>query len=322
MTDTKPTTSGIVKYSKFITSILNAVNETELSTQSKLTIKSNLNKVANATRKTFIKSVIDVVGSIENINSKHTFIGVIKMILKNVDLNPNQEELKIIEDLFNHIKNVKNKKELQTKLNSKQENRYITSYSDLVKLTEQLDGMDKLYYALYTYTPPLRLDYNAVYIIDDTLYTNKQTELDPNTNYYSVKNNTFIINEYKTSKTNDPIIFKAPTKLKNLIIKSLEETPRKVLLYNTNKKTINSPISPSYLSNRIKEISEALLANVVVKNEDDRRIGVNDLRHLYLSEFYKDYETTDHIEKHYEDVAKRMGHSTRTAYMLYAKDIE
>jgi superfamily I DNA/RNA helicase len=106
-----------IKYSKFITSILNAVNETELSTQSKLTIKSNLNKVAKATRKTFIKSVVDVVNTIENINSKHTFIGVIKMILKNIDLNANEDELETIESLFNHIKNVKNKKELQTKLN-------------------------------------------------------------------------------------------------------------------------------------------------------------------------------------------------------------
>ena len=314
------------KYSKFITSILSAVNETELSNQTKLTIKSNLNKLPQATAKTFTNEVVKVFKSIENINSKHTFIGIIKIVLKNVDLQLKLNELEVIEDLFKHIKNIKEKKQQQAKLNTKQEDRYITTYSELVKQTERLDGLDKLYYALYTYTPPLRLDYNAVYIIDDSL-TKPATdisELDNNTNYYSVKNNTFIINEYKKLRTAEPkpIIFQAPTKLKNLIVKSLEETPRKVLLYNGFKNTKNTPITPSYLSNRIKELSTALLADVEVKNDDDRRIGVNDIRHLFLTEFYKDYDTTDHIEKHYEDVAKRMGHSIRTAYMIYAKEID
>jgi len=313
------------KYSKFITSILSAVNETELSNQTKLTIKSNLNKLPQATAKTFTNEAVKVFKSIENINSKHTFIGIIKIVLKNVDLQLKPNELEVIEELFKHIKNIKEKKQQQAKLNTKQEDRYITTYSELVKQTERLDGLDKLYYALYTYTPPLRLDYNAIYIIDDSL-TKPATninELDNNTNYYSVKNNTFIINEYKKLRTAEPqpIIFQAPTKLKNLIVKSLEETPRKVLLYNGFKNTKNTPITPSYLSNRIKELSTALLADVEVKNDDDRRIGVNDIRHLFLTEFYKDYTTTDHIEKHYEDVAKRMGHSVKVAYQLYAKDI-
>jgi hypothetical protein len=313
------------KYSKFIASILNAINETELSNQTKLTIKSNLNKLPQATSKTFTNDVVGVFKSIENINSKHTFIGVIKIVLKNVDLQLKDKELEVIEDLFKHIKNIKEKKQQQAKLNTKQEDRYITTYSELVKQTERLDGLDKLYYALYTYTPPLRLDYNAVYIIDDSL-TKPATDikqLDSNTNYYSVKNNTFIINEYKRLRTAEPkpIIFQAPTKLKNIIVKSLEETPRKVLLYNGLKNTKNTPITPSYLSNRIKEISEALLADIEVKKDEDRRIGVNDIRHLFLTEFYKDYDTTDHIEQHYEDVAKRMGHSVKIAYQLYAKDI-
>ena len=315
--------NGVVD-SKFIMSLMNAINETELSTQSKLTIRSNLNKIAKATRKTFISDIKNTIDKIENNNSKHTFIGVMKMIIKNIELNMTDAELKVIEELFKHIRNVRDTAQMQKKLNKKQEARYITTYSELVKQTERLDGLDKLYYALYTYTPPLRLDYNAVYIIDDSL-TQPATnikDLDSNTNYYSVKNNTFIINEYKTSKSNNPIIFQAPTKLKNLIAKSLEEKPRKVLLYNGFKNTKNTPITPSYLSNRIKELSEALLKHIEVKNDDDRRIGINDLRHLYLSEFYKDYATTDHIEEHYEEVAKLMGHSIRTAYMIYAKDID
>jgi hypothetical protein len=312
--------NGVVD-SKFIMSLMNAINETELSTQSKLTIRSNLNKIAKATRKTFISDIKNTIDKIENNNSKHTFIGVMKMIVKNVELNMTDAELNVIEEIFKRIRNVRDKAQMQEKLNKKQEARYITTYSDLVKQTERLDGLDKLYYALYTYTPPLRLDYNAVYIIDDSL-TQPATsinDLDKNTNYYSVKNNTFIINEYKTSNSKEPIIFQAPTKLKNIIINSLEETPRKVLLYNGFKNTKNTPITPSYLSNKIKEISEALLADVDVKNEDDRRIGVTDIRHLYLTEFYKDYATTDHIEEHYEAVAKKMGNSVRTSYMIYAK---
>ncbi len=312
--------NGVVD-SKFIMSLMNAINETELSTQSKLTIRSNLNKIAKATRKTFISDIKNTIDKIENNNSKHTFIGVMKMIVKNVELNMTDSELNVIEEIFKRIRNVRDKAQMQEKLNKKQEARYITTYSELVKQTERLDGLDKLYYALYTYTPPLRLDYNAVYIIDDSLTQPALSinELDKKTNYYSVKNNTFIINEYKTSNSKEPIIFQAPTKLKNIIINSLEETPRKVLLYNGFKNTKNTPITPSYLSNKIKEISEALLADVDVKNEDDRRIGVTDIRHLYLTEFYKDYATTDHIEEHYEAVAKKMGNSVRTSYMIYAK---
>jgi hypothetical protein len=270
-----------LEYSNYILSILEAINKTELSDYTKKTIKSNLNKVYNATKTTFIKDVISEFSKIENVNSRHTFLGAIKSVIKNVELNINEKDMKKVNDLFLLIKLKKEKNDLTTQANTKQQNRHI-NFSELADLTDKLENdEDKLYYGLYTYQAPLRADYNAIYIIDNTL--TKQAEdieaLDQNKNYYSVKTNQFIINEYKTARTHGRIIFKPPTKLKNLIIKSLEDKPRAVLLYN-HIRGVNYPITPNYLSKRIAHISTIILKDNIKIAEENKAISINDLRHL------------------------------------------
>ena len=307
-----------LEYSNYILVIIEAVNKTELSEYTKKTIKSNLNKIYNATKTTFIKDVISEFSKIENVNSRHTFLGAIKSVIKNVELNISEKDMKKINDLFLIIKLKKEKNELETQANTKQQNRYI-SYSELAKLTDVIeDEEDKLYYGLYTYQPPLRADYNAIYIIDDTLTKPAQDieTLDNNKNYYSVKTNTFIINEYKTARANKPIIFNPPTKLKNLIIRSLEKTPRAVLLYN-HIRGVNYPITPNYLSKRIAHISTLILKNNIEIAEENKAISINDLRHLFIAE--NNYETTNDIEELYKN-AYLMGHTINTAQKIYKKD--
>lgn len=307
-----------LEYSNYILSILEAINKTELSEYTKKTIKSNLNKVYNATKTTFIKDVISEFSKIENVNSRHTFLGAIKSVIKNVELNINEKDLKKINDLFLLIKLKKEKNDLTTQANTKQQNRYI-SYAELADLTDKLeDTEDKLYYGLYTYQPPLRADYNAIYIIDNTL--TKQAEdieaLDNNKNYYSVKTNQFIINEYKTARTHGRIIFKPPTKLKNLIIKSLEDKPRAVLLYN-HIRGVNYPITPNYLSKRIAHISTIILKDNIKIADENKAISINDLRHLFIEE--NNFETTNDIEELLNN-AYKMGHHISTATNIYKKD--
>lgn len=307
-----------LEYSKYILSIIEAINKTELSEYTKKTIKSNLNKLYNSTKTTFIKDVINQFSNIENINSKHTFLGAIKSVIKNVELNINEKDMKKINDLFLIIKLKKEKNELATQANTKQQNRYI-SYKELTDLTDNLeDEEDKLYYALYTYQPPLRADYNAIYIIDNMLTKAplKMEELDKNKNYYSVKTNQFIINEYKTAKTNGTIIFKPPTKLKNMIIKSLEDTPRAVLLYN-HIRGVNYPITPNYLSKRIAHISTLILKDNIKIAEENKAISINDLRHLFIEE--NNFETTNDIEELFKN-AYIMGHSLFVSQKIYKKD--
>jgi hypothetical protein len=82
-----------LEYSNYILSILEAINKTELSDYTKKTIKSNLNKVYNATKTTFIKDVISEFSKIENVNSIHTFLGAIKSVIKNVELNINEKDM-------------------------------------------------------------------------------------------------------------------------------------------------------------------------------------------------------------------------------------
>lgn len=307
-----------LEYSNYILSILEAINKTELSEYTKKTIKSNLNKLYNSTKTTFIKDVISEFSKIENVNSKHTFLGAIKSVIKNVELNINEKEMKKVNDLFLLIKLQKEKTDLNTQANTKQQNRHI-NFSELTDLTDKIENdEDKLYYALYTYQAPLRADYNAIYIIDNTLTKQAETieELDQNKNYYSVKTNQFIINEYKTAKTNGRIIFKPPTKLKNLIIKSLEDTPRAVLLYN-HIRGVNYPITPNYLSKRIAHISTLILKDNIKIAEENKAISINDIRHLFVEE--NNFETTNDIEELLNN-AYKMGHSIFTQTNIYKKD--
>ena len=142
----------------------------------------------------------------------------------------------------------------------------------------------KLLIGMYTLIPPLRNDYNNVYIIDSTSSTSSTSNIDSvdstnsiiasvNTcNYY----NTFTkeLNVYCTkSKKYQSVI--VPDELAEIITETLQFMPRKYLFVTQHGK----PFSNS--SNMYSQILKHLRA---VINEDS--FTINTFRHLYASKSF------------------------------------
>jgi hypothetical protein len=301
-------------YSPLIKSLKEQIEATTLSPFSIRTINTTLNKINNVddkiTNKNFTPAVLLLNKEITNPNSKHTFFGCLKSILKHTDLSskikPN--EVKMIEKLF-EVNRIEAEAYISNPTpNEKQQERHIP-YKQLTEATkkaskELLTELERLAYALYTYQPPLRLDYDAVKLIDNS------DETDTKTNTYNYETNTFMINEYKTAKVKaEPIVFQPPKALQKLILNSITDTPRAYLLYNENS-GVNRPMTANMLGHFIQRISKKLF---------DIPISVSDIRHSFIAE--NNIHNTDDIELLYKN-AYQMGHTYRVATNIYRKNYE
>ena len=307
---TKNALRYVHNYSDFILDLRNQIEKSELSVYSKRTIFTVLNKLAQTNAKTFTANVLQLNKETVNVNSKKTIFGVVSSLRKQTNLESKlkPEELTILTKLYEINSIVAEKQNKKTEANEKQNKRYI-EYKLLTQATEESKSIteyERMVYALYTYQPPLRLDYNDIRIINNDDTKNSET------NYYILDTNEFLINEYKTaSKKQEPITFFAPKALQKLILKSISENPRTVLVYNSNK-NLNSPLTPQALGIMIQNISEKLF-NV--------RVSVSDIRHSFVASTHGETDTTDidSIEKLYRN-AKQMGHSVSIAATVYHKN--
>ena len=298
-------------YSPFITDLKEQIENTELSVFTKKTLATSFNKINNSTKDTFTKDVMDVLKNklTDNINSKHTFITTIKSIIKNTNLKINLKkvELDLIENEFAKLKELKENKDHTNVATEKQNERHMSfkeMKSVLNKNKDTLSKLDFLTYALYVYQEPLRADYNAVKILKNEYNI---TELDHEQNYYSVKDNKFIMFEFKTNTIKQNAnVFTAPKDLQKLITSSLSETPRQFLIYNENVGSVNKPVSANYLSHKIQAISKMIY---------DIPISINDIRHSYVEENNLDTKSYSQVKKS----ALKMGHSPETANLIYKK---
>jgi hypothetical protein len=119
---------------------------------------------------------------------------------------------------------------------------------------------------------------------------------DPKTdNYY--KAGKFFFNKYKTAKTYGLQTLDVPKELNTLIKKWIKLNSNDYMLYSTNDNKLSSP-----QINRI--LNEAFGKN----------ISTNLLRHIYLTEQYKNVPAISKME----NLAEQMGHSIPTA-MEYVK---
>jgi hypothetical protein len=114
-------------------------------------------------------------------------------------------------------------------------------------------------------------------------------------NYF--KGNKFYFNIYKTSKTYGLQTLDVPKPLSTLIKKWVKLNPTDYMLYSSNKQKLSSP-----QINRI--LNEAFGKNV----------STNMLRHIYLSDKYKNIPKITQME----NLAEQMGHSPAQA-MEYIK---
>ena len=301
-----------IEYTDFVKDLKEQLDKTQLSTFTKTTLNTTLNKLNTATKNTFMKEVINVLNNklTDNINTKYTFVATVKSIIKNTELKNilTKTELELIEAEFLKLKELKTNKDYTPTATDKQNDRHIPFKELRKKLNaekDKLTQLDFLTYALYTYQEPLRADYNAVRILNGKYDIN---ELDKSENYYSVKDNKFIMYEYKTSKIDqEPNVFTAPKDLQKLITNSLKRTPREYLIYNEHIGSVNKPVSANFLGHKIQFIS-----NILFKIP----ISITDIRHSYASENGLDKRPYSEVKKS----ADKMGHSVHTNTLLYKKE--
>jgi hypothetical protein len=115
-------------------------------------------------------------------------------------------------------------------------------------------------------------------------------------NYY--KAGKLYFNKYKTSDKYGLQILEVPYEVNNIIKKWLKINKGDYMLFSTNK----NPLSSSQISKMLNKIF------------DGKKISVDMLRHIYLTDLYKHIPSLKDMEKTAED----MGHSVETA-MTYIK---
>lgn len=157
--------------------------------------------------------------------------------------------------------------------------------------TRDLDKIqDYIIASVYVLIPPRRLlDYSDFKLKD---------YVEGEDNY--MKNGSFYFNKFKTAKFKKDT-FKVPTKLKNIIQKWGRISQSKFLLFQSRNK--DKQISTSFLNSSLHRIFGG-------------KISVNNLRHSFLTDYYKDIPGL----KDMNQIADQMGHSISTALEYVKKD--
>jgi hypothetical protein len=109
----------------------------------------------------------------------------------------------------------------------------------------------------------------------------------------------FVFNQYKTAKKYKTQQVEVPKKLKSIIDKWTSLNPHDYLLMNTRQ---SSKITPTQLTNMLYQFF-------------GKNISTSMLRHIYLSNVYKDVPALKEMEKRAED----MGNSIKETFETYVK---
>ena len=166
-------------------------------------------------------------------STKRSYLTPVILLLRK--FHPKSEALKVYEKMNNEFRNDYMKRIDDQQKNEKELDNWV-KWSELVEIREKLtdeaflmnnqtffkNNKEKklLDYALisglYTYMPPVRLDYNNM----DIYYDKELKELPTDKNYVLINKKEkmrIILNVYKTSKNYDQIILPTPAKLTKLI---------------------------------------------------------------------------------------------------------
>jgi integrase len=128
----------------------------------------------------------------------------------------------------------------------------------------------------------------------------KPKSIDKQKDNYMDKN-TFVFNDYKTSKTYGQQIVSIPKELQTIIKKWIKVNPTEYLLFDTTQKQLTVPS----LTHRLNKIF-------------DKKVSVNQLRHTFLSDKYQgSIKTNEDME---EDL-KKMGSSMKQQKIYIKKNI-
>lgn len=257
-----------------------------------------------------------IISKYDNLNTRGIHFYVLATVMSELDHTILQEKYTILSSESKNKHNAlyydKNILTNRQKTNNVTWNQLMTKRKELKKLfyedtTNNCNNMLFLVISLYTYQPPLRLDYVNMKIINNLECDDKKHNfLYDNDSTYSVIINSDKVSHVRGSST-IPIISKILTKI---IRFSLKCYPRDYLL-------------SQFINN--KSMSQSFFNKHMTHMFDDKYVSVDVYRSVYISNFYSNL-TMDEDQMpifrsnfHKIQLAKLMRHSPRIANMVYYK---
>ena len=241
-----------------------------------------------------------------NKNTLKGHISVLAGVLRELDTLPRiqKQYSKVATELCLELQDESKKQEL---LPQRKEN--FVFFQDIVKRREQFkqlfendktnnkNNLSWILLSLYTYQPPIRMEYKDMEIVTVLPKNKKQNYLlNKNGKYYVV------IRTDKVIKSHKPAQFELPDELNKVINESLEAFPRKYIL--STQRDGDHPIG--------KQGFESLLRQCF----SPQRVTVDILRSAYITHFYSDPRKT---LKDKDELARLMRHSSKIAEREYHK---
>jgi len=178
-------------------------------------------------------------------------------------------------------------------------------WNDVVRIRDSLPpGIDRLLLSFYSYIPPVRADYNAVYLL-------KPEDPIPKGENYIILGLDYqlVLQEFKTAKTYKTIEHILPPPLKKELEDSLKAEPRQWLfMKRETKKVKGEPMSGTEFSN---------WANRILTRVFSKRTTLTALRHSFVSSKI-DYNGS---LRGIRSVALSMGHSVGMSLGYVWRDV-
>lgn len=266
---------------------------------SETTQKKYLQKLNYLFERTDVDGLLDVLNSFDNINSRITYFTAVLGSRKH-----SQTFARAIQNVFESINTAymellsSNKETIKTEVKSEREKAAWVDWKDILKQVPKApkagDSMtqEQVLLAIYTLIPPVRLDYNALSIVQYPATIEKG-------NYLQIQNKnkmSLILTEYKTSETYGATTIVVPTRLCKIINSYLETMPKKKFLFSP-KGSLDKPFKTAesfgaYLRDTLKAIFE-------------KPLTIDILRHSYITWLKRNDVSSSKKKK----AAKIMGHS-------------
>lgn len=259
------------------------------------------------TPKTNINSLVSSLNNIKMLNGQQyktrlNFLKAIQWYLRNNNSNDSNTLINDISKLMRKLSNECDTEISKNKLSDTQKKNFL-EWPDVIKIFRKVKNnkdisqenyKDYLLLSLYCLFDVRRVkDYSEMFVGELT------KAMDNTKNYYYVNGSAgyFVFNNYKTFAYYGQQQFKVPTKLKNVINQYINK-------FNINNKLLNFSE---------EELQYRLLT--VFKRYVDKNIGVNILRHSFISYVNNNNNLTLEQRKYISD---RMAHSIK-AQLQYVK---
>lgn len=224
----------------------------------------------------------------DSLQTQKSYLAAILALFKYVPKLKEKEPRKYTQ-FSTAFQDIQNQLEAQAKTNqaTQKQTQALVPWPDIIAARDKQKHSARLLLAMYTYIPPLRSDFDRVYIC-----TSPSPPDHPNYILLNDPTPTLVLNQYKTAHSMGPLTSPLPPELVTEIKNSLLEQPREWLFTNRYHKPYDNPASFTRWANRT-------LLTIF-----NKPVTISMLRHIYISQL--DFNKLSIAEK--EDIGRRMGH--------------